>query len=342
MTMSDPFFIVNTGRCGSTLLARMMRENRDWLVLSEYLSYLSSRALSRRRLDGEGYWRLLSTQSPVLREMHLAGQKQPEVLYEQGRHGPWPLHEAPAIMLATLPFLSQTPVPLYERLAAEIRPRRLAPLADHMRAVFAALADATGRRVWIERTGDSLLLTGRLAQMFPQARFVHLHRDGRDVAISMRGKPDFRAKVAYFGQLRRIGLSPYRPDFAYGVARWHEWVEAVGARFLDVRQVTDADVSLQECGLHWSWSVEAGLAELARVPPERVLTIGYEELLDDPRTTLRHLADFTGEIQPDTAWLERAAAMAAPAVSHYDRLPARDRAELDLACKTGLRLLGYV
>ncbi|MEM1265769.1 MAG: sulfotransferase [Pseudomonadota bacterium] len=340
--MTEPVFVVNTGRCGSTLLARMLHENPRWLVLSEYLSYLSCRALTRRTLDGETYWHLLSTQSPVLREMHLAGQKQPEVLYEPGRHGPWPLHEAPSIMLATLPFLSSDPLPLFHRLEAAIRPRPKTPLSEHMRVVFATLADATGRTVWIERTGDSLLLVGRLRQLFPNARFLHLHRDGRDVAVSMQGKPDFRAKVSYHSQLTALGVAPYRRDRAYGAWRFHEWVEEIGSRVLDVRQFTDARVSLEACGRHWRRSVEAGLAELDALPPSQVLTVTYEALSEKTRDTLATIETFlTGDTSAPSAWIERAVCHSGPAVRHWPDLPERDRAQLDAVCRPALERLGY-
>lgn len=339
---ADPVFIVNSGRCGSTLLAEMMHENPDWLVLSEYMSYLSSNALSRDVLSGAHYWQLLSTQSPVLREMHLAGQKQSEVLYEQGQHGPWPLHEAPAIMLTTLPFLSSHPMALYEALEAAIRPRARRPMADHIRAVFHCLSKATGRRVWIERTGDSLLLTGKLRRMFPHARFVHLHRDGRDVACSMQRKPDFRAKVAYFGQMRALGLNPYAPHKAYGVARWHAWIENIGARFLDVRSFTDADVSLHQCARHWNWCIDAGLRELASLPLGQVMSLGYADLLKDATGQLAALGRFIDAGASNEDWITTAARLAAAPVEHWRALPAEDIKALNAACAPGLQKLGYL
>ncbi len=338
--MAAPVFIVNTGRCGSTMLAEMMAHNPRWLVLSEYLSYLASGALSRRVLSGETYWRLLSTQSPVLREMHLAGQKQPEVLYEEGLHGPWPLHEAPSIMLATLPALGGAPMSYFRALEAAIRPRPRAPLAELMEAVFRCLSAETGRDIWIERTGDSLLLTGRLRHVFPQSRFVHLHRDGRDVAISMRGKPDFRAKVSYFQSLHAIGLSPYKTHFAYGVARWHEWIETVGSKLLDVRHFTDAKVDLAMCARHWARMIDAGQHMLADMAPPGMLSLSYAHLANEPEAALRSLAEF---IEPggDLSWVSGAARLSTGATSTWRSVGADDRAAMEAMCTPQLRLLGY-
>ena len=339
--MQDPVFIVNTGRCGSTMLAEMLHCNRRWLVLSEYLSYLSSYALPQRALTGQEYWDSLATQSPVLREMHLAGQRQAEVLYEQGRHGEWPLHEAPAIMLTTLPFLSDNPLPLFRALEESIRPRARAPVAEHMRVVFSTLARQTSRGLWIERTGDSLLLVGVLRRMFPGARFVHLYRDGRDVACSMRRKPDFRAKVSYYRTLRGIGLNPYRSSWAYGVAPWHRWVEHLGSRILDVRFFTDAQVSLEQCGQHWAWMIEAGLAELDHVPPENLHSIRYEDLVTDPQRVLSDLGTFLEGENDQADWLLDAERLSKGLVSYWRDLPEADQEALTRVGNKQLEQLGY-
>lgn len=337
--MTEPVFIVNTGRCGSTMLARMMHHNPDWLVASEFISYLSARGLAYSNLTGEAYWQILSTQSPVLREMHLAGQKQPEILYEQGPHGDWPLHEAPSIMLATLPFLSEEPLKLYRALEEAIRPRPLGGLADHMRAVFQTLAQQTGRSVWIERTGDSLLLTQRLIQLFPDAKFVHLHRDGRDVAMSMSRKPDFRAKVSYFGTLHRIGLSPYRGSMAYGVARWHDWIETLGSRVLDVRHFTDARVDLTDCARHWGRMIDTGLEALSHLPAKRVSELRYETLTDEPEVALTALNDFIGSSNQD--WIRDAASLSDGAVTYWQTLAPDKIAAMEAVSQAQLTTLGY-
>lgn len=54
-------------------------------------------------------------------------------------------------------------------------------------AVFAAYAEQQGKRRWGDKTPGYSLEMPLLARLFPHARFVHLIRDGRDVALSFFG-----------------------------------------------------------------------------------------------------------------------------------------------------------
>jgi len=57
---------------------------------------------------------------------------------------------------------------------------------------FDRLAALLGRHVVVERSGGSLPVTGLLRRHFPDARFVHMCRDGPDCALSMSRFPPSR------------------------------------------------------------------------------------------------------------------------------------------------------
>jgi hypothetical protein len=61
-------------------------------------------------------------------------------------------------------------------------PQTYAQLVD---AVFACIAQANGKRRWGDKTPSYLLEMDTLWTLFPGCRFVHLVRDGRDVALSL-------------------------------------------------------------------------------------------------------------------------------------------------------------
>ncbi len=54
-----------------------------------------------------------------------------------------------------------------------------------VRAFYETYAEAQGKSRWGEKTPQYLRMMGRIARTLPEARFVHIIRDGRDVALSL-------------------------------------------------------------------------------------------------------------------------------------------------------------
>src|SRR5262245_24163340 len=89
--MEPPVFIVGTGRCGSTMMSSVVRLHPRLLSLSEFFTSLAGRAFTLGEIDGERFWRLLTTLSPVASKMLAKGGAMEEVLYGFGvgaRFGP--------------------------------------------------------------------------------------------------------------------------------------------------------------------------------------------------------------------------------------------------------------
>jgi hypothetical protein len=57
-------------------------------------------------------------------------------------------------------------------------------LSDAMRALFFHTARKEGKTRYGDKTPQAVMVMPRLSRLFPEARFIHLIRDGRDVALS--------------------------------------------------------------------------------------------------------------------------------------------------------------
>lgn len=79
------------------------------------------------------------------------------------------------------------------------------------RALLDPLAAKGGKPSWVEQSTRTIAGAPHLAAMFPQARFIHMVRDGRDVACSL------------------VSL-PWGPDsLMAGIARWERQLRAADA-----------------------------------------------------------------------------------------------------------------
>ena len=70
-----------------------------------------------------------------------------------------------------------------ERALDRVRPRTY---ADAVREVFAAYARLKRKPRYADKTPDYLAHINRLAALFPEGRFIHIIRDGRDIWLSHR------------------------------------------------------------------------------------------------------------------------------------------------------------
>ena len=57
---------------------------------------------------------------------------------------------------------------------------------------FTALRERAGKPRWADKTPQNVLHIERIFQIFPKSRFIHMIRDGRDVACSLRTFPRFK------------------------------------------------------------------------------------------------------------------------------------------------------
>ena len=73
----------------------------------------------------------------------------------------------------------------FARAARDARP---AGIGDVLRTFYASYAARFGKPAWGDKFPGNVLNMTAIARLLPEARFVHIVRDGRDVAASLRGR----------------------------------------------------------------------------------------------------------------------------------------------------------
>jgi hypothetical protein len=328
-------FIVGTGRCGSTLLSRMLGENPETLSIFELLNGLDpSRRFQAEPMTGHEFADLLSAEQPVLTAVLKRGYAVEEVTYPFGRGRYGRGDGVPWMLVSTLPRWTDDPDALFDDTVAFLTSQEARPPVEHFRAVLAFWMRRFGRTHWMERAGSSIDYLEQLAQAFPGARVVHIHRDGPEAALSMREHHAFRlpicmmynAPVASGRTVRELGVL----DFA-------------GEPTDDdpVTQILNARPPAQYFGRYWCDQVIHGFRALRLLDRAQYLEVSFEDLVTRPREELERVRAFF-ELGPDRdGWIDRAAALSRGVPPRRaPELPAEERKALDAACAAGMKLIG--
>jgi putative sulfotransferase len=331
-------FIVGSGRCGSTMLSDALRDHPHVLSLSEFFACLSPSAFPSAPVDGTGFWEILSTPRLKPNTLIRHGIAASEFLYPG--HGRFQPGAIPAISLVTLPHLrGPEPDLLFDELAEAVARWPVAELAEHYRRLFRWLLRRLDRQIVVERSGGSLRFVRRLTALFPEARFVHLHRTGPDAAVSMSRHPSFRLAVVLSEIIQRIGVDPYHVPSDDHAALLPPDLRQFLPEHFHAEALRGRDIPLVQFGHLWSHQIMEGLVALARVPSSQRISMSYESILAAPARQLATLTRFVGA-DADADWLRKATTTidsSRPAGSRA--VAATDMTELAAACAVGTRLL---
>lgn len=322
-------FIVSTGRSGSTLLSRMIAENRKVLVLSEFFATIDNLArFTTDEIDGRGFLAILTADDDLSALIALHGRQSEEILNPGQGHPATATGRAPSLVRVTLPALTDEPEALFEEICAFATRRPVACVSVHYAALFEWLCERLGKDCWLERSGMSIRIFPELRAAFPEARYLHLHRDGLETALSMFAHPWFRVGVWFDHEPPSVeealqAISAPADDDADIVARLYRHPPPVAAY-----------------GEHWSNHMALAYRDFAQVPSERYREMRFEDLVADCARALAGMADFF-ELPDDPGWIERAVALIGGELRlRAPELAAEEHAALRTACRPGQILTG--
>jgi sulfotransferase family protein len=171
-----------------------------------------------------------------------------------------------------------------------------------MRQAFDRFARRSGAANVIEKTCANTLRVAFLDAIFPDAVYLHLVRDGRDVTASAMQRWTSTVDLSY--TLKKVKFVPWT-DLPYYAARFlknrllqgknkdgrmHVW----GPRFEGMEQCVDLPLA-ELCARQWQRSVERSRHDLAQIDSSRWVELDYEDLVSKPAAVLETLGEFFGE-----------------------------------------------
>ena len=159
----------------------------------------------------------------------------------------------------------------------------------------------------VEKTVGNTVRVGFVRKVFPSCQFVHVIRDGRDVAVSMMRQwqapldmGNVLDKLKYFPAK---ALSTYAIEYALSYLvpklRREGHVAAWGVTLQNLGELVRRYSLLEVCGLQWRRCVELAVKELTSIPPADRIEVRYEEFVQNPLAEMERIIRFLGLEMPD-------------------------------------------
>lgn len=188
------------------------------------------------------------------------------------------------------------------------------PVRDFLHREFDKAARRLRAEVLVEKTCATSLRVPFVDTVFPQARFVFIHRDGIDAAASAVARWHASFDLTYTLKKARYIPPADLPRHLVGFARRQAARRQAGRagsvpgggdqtptwwgpRPHDFRELMRAHPVDEVAFLQWQRCIDAAadaLAEVAARDPDRVLTVRYEDYVADAKAGTARVLDFLG------------------------------------------------
>jgi hypothetical protein len=177
----------------------------------------------------------------------------------------------------------------------------------YVRGAFDRQQGRAGGDAVVEKTCATTLRVGFAHRIVPEARFVVIVRDGRDVTASAMRRWTGRLDIPYLARKARFVPPGDLPHYALRYARSRldrrrnsqHRLGTWGPRFAGLDEAARTLPLAQVCALQWARCVGTADAQLAdTVDPAAVHRLRYEDLVRDPGTEVDRLTEFLGAKPP--------------------------------------------
>lgn len=319
--------ITGTGRCGSTILSRMLMKHPDACILREFLAMLDFRMMTHEKVSGEGLTALLSGDlHPVILFLQRGGTMK-EIMYKLSDiEKKQPRWKKPGLLLGALPYLTDEPEKLFGEMVDWAKKQPTAPLSLHYPKLFKLIADKTGRSVPIEASASGNIDR----EIFPNSQILQIHRSGPEVILSMCAHPWFR-------MLSSILIDPLSDEEFKTAVECSEPEESDPI----LKRLNKSDEQLYPVLIQiWISMLAQNYRALQHVKPENYMEVSFEEMAQAPRTHLVKIADFFKLPDRGETWLDEASKLLKPVKLRLPEMDKKTQRYLKEKCFPGEVLTG--
>lgn len=204
-------------------------------------------------------------------------------------------------------------------------------------------------RVLVEKTCANSLRVSFVDKVVPDAKYIFLYRNGYD-ALSSAGKRWVSSMdVGYILKKARyvpiIDFPVYAIQFLYHhIFRWfskEKRLASWGPKWRGMQEDLEKYDLPHICARQWSVCVKTSIHQLAKLSPDKVMSISYEEFVSDPTVHLRKITKFMGLDCNDTELRHAVSDVCSLMIGKGQKDIANQSATLRSIIDPQLKALGY-
>ena len=365
--MTQPVFIISTGRSGSTAISNCIHAHPKLLSLSEFFLSINFHfqgndnnrsglslenwedsdwpGLTMDHWDGKQFWSFLAKREMKNMGPYVnKGLNVKEFLYKITDTSRFNMKTGvPGILTMPLPHLTENPDQLYEELESVVTQFPKDRLDRQYKRLFDWFLQRFERDVCVERSGLSVLFVDRLINMFPNAKFIFLYRDVRENAMAFNRFQGAKLGMALKKAYESTGEDPADPNSDISRLSEFKWLHP---DYFEMEKLEQFEVPYDVLGEFLSSSLVKAEKKLAKLPSQQVLHLRYEALTEAPQEQLRRVIQFihpeSSTQEENEAWVEQSASIIRSKPDTWPDLPVEKRQRLEKASEPALKLLNYI
>lgn len=184
----------------------------------------------------------------------------------------------------------------------EIPPESITPkIMTRIRKYFKSCQH--GKPFLVEKTVSNCLRVEAVHKVFPEAKFIHLYRDGWDVIESAYRQwvapPDWRYILSKTRKYPLFMAFGYASSYAAKTIRQvlggnHTSISPWGPCYQGIHDDILAKPVLEVCAIQWARCVSRSVQALKVIPPTQVFHLRYEDFIHNPQGKLSEIAEYLG------------------------------------------------
>lgn len=170
----------------------------------------------------------------------------------------------------------------------------------YIRNAFERICISQNINYVMEKTCANSLRVDFVDSIFPDAKYIFLIRDGRDVVSSAIKRWTAPLDIPYL--LRKARYVPVS-DLPYYVVKYfyirlqrlyskEKRLSSWGPKYTDMAEIVKNKSLPEVCAIQWAQCVKRAENSFLTIEPERVFRLRYEDFVSDPLQQLINIADF--------------------------------------------------